>query len=388
MYADLLINPYGKAAIQYEHQQIENSKGDRYVENALLARGLRFKANENGSLNIHRHNDKMEYVIVIVNNDKKWQTVAVDARQMRVLYNYWLNSDGLTQRQLDHDVAETRKYIDEELAKKPKVYVKLANKYDVQRVDIRFAKQWITLTFFRSKLFNVRMNGDFFTSTMNALCMADRQHDLSFGPGFIRDEDDPLFVSNSEDSDDEPASQHMRLLPKYSHGPPPIEEKEKQNALMTQKMIRTPTGLQRPSTIKSSTADGGMYHTLAPWRPPKPSVASTGFRLVMPPTTSMNPYEPSASYTPPRRIDLPLTMTPPGQSLPQNPLQSVAPTNAPENTPAMSMPSPSNAEQAEMTKNEEQKSVKSKKSKFSAKSVQKAFLQAIASINFESDDSD
>lgn len=356
MYADLLINPYGKAAIQYEHQQIENSSGEKYVENALPTRGLRFKTNENGSLNIHRYNDKMEYVIVIVNNEKKWQTVAVDARQLRVLHNYWLTSDGLTQRQLDHDVAETRKYIDEELAPKPKVYVKLANKYDVQRVDIRFAKQWLTLTFFRSTLFNVRMNGDFFTSTLNALCMADRKHDLSFGPGFIRDEDDPLFVTNSEDSDEEPTSQQLRMLPKYSHGPPPIEEKQKQNALMTQKMIRTPTGLQRPSTVPPRTADCGMYHTMAPWQPPKPYVAPTELRLVMPPTTSMNPYEPLAPYTAPTRIDLPLTMPP-----------------ASENSVPKALSTSS------------EKSKKSNKSREKMRAFRKAMLQAVKSLDSSSD---
>lgn len=154
----------------------------------------------------------MEYVIVIVNNEKKWQTVAVDAQQLRVLHNYWLTSDGLTQRQLDHDVAETRKYIDEELASKPKVYVKLAKKYDVQRVDIRFAREWLTLTFFRSTLFNVRMNGDFFTSTLNALCMADREHDLSFGPGFIRDEDDPFKLRRVGRRTNQPANANAKIF--------------------------------------------------------------------------------------------------------------------------------------------------------------------------------
>lgn len=361
MYADLLINPYGKASIQYEHQQIDNSSGDRYVENALPAQGLRLKTNENGSLNIHRYNDKMEYVIVIVNNGKKWQTVAVDARQMRVLHNYWLTSDGLTQRQLDHDVAETRKCIIEELASKPKVYVKLANKYDLQRVDLRFAKQWLTLTFFRSTLFNVRMNGDFFTSTLNALCMADREHDLSFGPGFIRDEDDPLFVTNSEDSDEEPTNQQMRMLPKHSHGPPPIEEKEKQNALMTQKMIRTPAGLQRPSTVPSHTAGSGMYHTMAPWQPPKPYVAPTELRLVMPPTTSMDPYQRLASYTAPTRTDIPLTMP-----------------SAPEKLPTKA-PSTS----SEKSKSEESK--KPNKSRGKMRAFRKAMLQAIKSLDSSSD---
>lgn len=116
-------------------------------------------------------------------------------------------------------------------------------------------------------------------------------------------------------------------------------------------------------------------------------------------------------YTPPRRVDLPLTipllnqprqplaMTLPSQSQQANVPRSVQPANVPQidmaltannptGTTTTAMPSSGNAEREGATNTEEQKSVKSKKSKFSAKSVQKAFLQAIASIKFESDDSD
>lgn len=131
-------------------------------------------------------------------------------------------------------------------------------------------------------------------------------------------------------------------------------------------------------------------------------------------------------YTPPARIDLPLTMPRPSQSLSQNVPRAVPTIEMPlamnvmpdtsttvmasstdiinvqrthniENVlPARSVETEEPAQSIENVGNEQNvlpaqddrgMSKKSTKSKLSAKGIQQAFLQAIASIKFESDDS-
>lgn len=396
MYDDLLINPYAKAEIVYAYGRAINAPEERFVRSTQQTTDgtFRLTCNSDGTMNIHRYGSRREneYVLGIMCRGESLQRIAVDKRQVRVLYNYWLTVDGLMQRRQDDELMENVEALEEELANKPKIELRLKECNEMQRVDLRFAKQWVTLTFFKQVLINVRMNGDFFSRQLWFICADTRRRPLEFSRGFRRNENDMDEDTNSEESEGEVqigrrqvsrasstrgSQQDTASMPRSTRGPPPVEEIENTDAIRMP--LNRTLGNASTEMAQSASRIGNLYQI--------------------------------GQYTPPRRVDLPVTMpllsqprqplamTLPSQSQQTNVPRFVQPTNVPQidmastannppSTTTTAMPPSGNAEREGAMNTEEQKSVKSKKSKFSAKSVQKAFLQAIASINFESDDSD
>lgn len=147
---------------------------------------FRLTCNGDGTMNIHRYGSKRsnEYVLGIVCSNETLQRIAIDKNQIRILYNYWLTADGLTQRRIDDELMENVEILEEELADKPKIELILKECNEVQRDDIRFAKQWITLTFYKHSLINVRMNGNFFSQQLWYMSADTRRRPLDFSREF------------------------------------------------------------------------------------------------------------------------------------------------------------------------------------------------------------
>lgn len=400
MFDDLLINPYAKAEIVYAYGRVINAPEERFARSTQQTTDgtFRLTCNSDGTMNIHRYGSRRdnEYVLGIVCGGETLQRIAIDKRQVRVLYNYWLTVDGLMQRRMDDELMENVEYLEEELANKPKIELRLKECNEVQRVDLRFAKQWITLTFFKQVLINVRMNGDFFCRQLWFLCADTRRRPLDFSRGFQRGEDNVDELTNSEESDEDlrignrPLSRQSsartslrstRSMTQPTSGPPPIEERE--NPEVIQKRLNRTRLL------------ANLSHTVRAAEPIRPA------------SRIGNLYQ-IDQYTPPRRIDLPLTMPQTDRPLVNAPSTEMAAAIPPIDLPMTKNATPNtstavmtearndenvepvqNTEPVESTKTKEKKSKKAGKSKLSAKSVQKAILQAIASINLEqSDDSD
>lgn len=419
MHDNLLINPFGKAELIHTSGRASNASDGQFLRSTRqTSDGLfRITCNADGTINVHRYEGRRatEYVLNVVCENEVIQRLAIDKTQVRILHNYWLSSDGLTQRRIDDELLDNVEAIEEELGTRPKLELALGEQHELQRVDVRFANQWVTMMFYKRTLVNVRMNGNFFGQQLWFLCADARRRQIDFSRGFRRIEDNDEDLTNSEESEEEVLARHRPIVRQGSartsgrsqqsttpakSGPPPIEERENPD------VVRTPL-LQRQLVAGMS----GTARVMAAARP----ASRIGAMYTLGP------------YTPPGRIDLPLTMPLPSQSLSQNVPRAIPTSEIPiemdvtPSTPSAAMASPNNTSDVQATRNvesvglaqcveteeptqsienagneqnvlpardEEELPKKSTKSKLSAKSIQRVFLQAIASLKFESDDSD
>lgn len=376
MYDDLLINPFARAALQYENSRVLNAPREHFVRSSFMTNDdrFRFTVNGDGTMNVHRNTQRKihEYILVIAHGEKILQRIAVDTRQVRILYNYWLSTNGLLQCRMDEELTESLEQVKAELHNRPRITLNVYNRHDVQRIDLCFAKQWVTLTFFKGALLNARMNGDFFSQHLRFMCTDDRRQPLDFSRGFRRNEAAPEELTNSEDSSgdermgrramnrQDSARNSLRSRNSGGCGPPPIEERGKPTTVLTP--------LSRAKAFEELTKHNKIVETFR--RP------DTGLSYQL------------AAYTPPRHTTIPLTIPQSTQSVQANEprtnaVAAMLPVDTSQQSNVLGTESRENNEEIKPAQDEEKEAKKSKKAKISAKNVQKAVFQALALLNFE-----
>lgn len=215
MNENLLINPFGKAEIIYATGRAANAPNGQFLRSTRQTSDGKFRitCNSDGTINVHRYEGRRatEYVLNVVCENEVIQRLAIDKTQVRILHNYFLSSDGLTQRRIDDELMENVEVIKEELGARPKLDLVLGEQHELQRVDIRFAGHWVTMTFYKRTVINVRMNGNFFGQQLWFLCADARRRQIDFSRGFRRIVESDTELTNSEESDEEVLARHRPI---------------------------------------------------------------------------------------------------------------------------------------------------------------------------------
>lgn len=335
MHDDLLLNPFGKAEMIYTSGRANNAPDGHFLRSTRQTNdGLfRITCNSDGTMNVHRYEGRKvtAYVLNVVCEDELIQRLAIDKTQVRILPNYWLSSDGLTQRRIDEELMENVEAIEEELGSRQKLELVLKEQHALQRVDVRFAGHWVTMTFYKQTLINVRMNGNFFGQQLWYMCADAQRRPIDFSRGFRRNTNDQEEATNSEDSEEEvrigsrPISRASSArnsqrsttgTPRFGRGPPPIEERENPEVVRTTltrrtrvfeniaNIVQTSETVQRVERIDNLRQIGPYMPLRRIDIPLTMPMASEDLRLTMPPAR-----EELQLITPPAREELQLTMT-------------------------------------------------------------------------------